>query len=148
VRVKGMGKVIEWSMRDENLHSESIIKLFRTYIKENRKIWDDELKREIYDIAEKMVEAEDAFVDLAFEMGPVQGLTKEDVKTYVRYMADKRLIALGMKGIFKQKTHPLPWIDTLAGATKTNFFESRETGYSKGVTTGSWDSAFEEVFGK
>jgi ribonucleoside-diphosphate reductase beta chain len=145
-KMNGMGKVIEWSMRDENLHSEGITWLFRTYVKENRGIWDDSLKREIYAIAERMVETEDAFIDLAFEMGGIEGLTPEDVKTYVRYMADKRLIGLGMKGIFKQKTHPLGWIDVLTGATKSNFFESRETGYSKGVTKGTWDQAFAEVF--
>lgn len=145
-KMNGMGKVIEWSMRDENLHSEGITKLFRTYIKENKEIWDDELKREIYAIAERMVETEDAFIDLAFEMGGIEGLTPEDVKLYVRYMADKRLIGLGMKGIFKQKTHPLTWIDALVGTTKSNFFESRETGYSKGATKGTWEDAFNEVF--
>jgi len=146
-KMKGMGKIIEFSMKDENLHAESITMLFRTFIQENPSIWTDRLKSEIYGIAERMVECEDAFVDLAFEMGGIEGLTPEEVKAYVRYMADKRLIGLGMKNIFKQKTHPLPWIDALVGLTKSNFFETRETGYSKGLTSGTWEEAFAEVFG-
>lgn len=137
-KMKGMGQIIAWSQVDESLHTESMTKLFREFIKENKHIWNDELKSELYTIAEHMVKLEDAFIDLAFGLSEMQGLTKEDVKQYIRYIADRRLIALGLKGIYKVKQNPLPWVDGLLGATHSNFFEQRVTDYAKGALTGSW----------
>ena len=144
-KMKGMGQIITWSIVDETQHTEGMIKLFRTYIEENREIWNDDLKGRIYTIAEKMVQLEDKFIDLAFELGPMENLTKEDVKEYIRYITDRRLISLGMKGIFKRKRNPLPWVEEMINApTHTNFFENRVTDYSKGALSGKWD----DVWGK
>lgn len=141
--MKGMGQIITWSIVDETMHCEAMIKLFRTYVEENKDIWNDELKSQIYSIAEKMVELEDKFIDLAFSMGPMKELTSEDVKKYIRYIADRRLIGLGMKGIFKVKKNPLPWVEEMINApTHTNFFENRATDYAKGALTGSWEDVW------
>ena len=143
--MKGMGQVITWSIVDETMHAENMIKLFRTYIEENKEIWNDDLKGKIYSIAEKMVELEDKFIDLAFSMGEMKNLTSEEVKKYIRYIADRRLISLGLKGIFKVKRNPLPWVESMVNApTHTNFFEQRVTDYAKGSLSGSW----EEVWAK
>lgn len=144
-KMKGMGQIVTWSIVDETIHAESMMKLFKTYIKENSEIWNDELKSEIYTIAERMVELEDKFIDLSFEMGAMEGLSSDDVKQYIRYIADRRLIGLGMKGIFKVKRNPLPWVETMINApTHTNFFENRATDYARGALSGSW----EEVWAK
>jgi ribonucleoside-diphosphate reductase beta chain len=144
-KMRGMGQIVTWSIVDETQHAESMIKLFRTYIEENREIWNDELKSKIYTIADKMVELEDKFIDLAFEMGEMENLKAEDVKEYIRYIADRRLISLGMKGIFKRKKNPLPWVEEMINApTHTNFFENRATDYAKGALSGKWD----DVWGK
>jgi ribonucleoside-diphosphate reductase beta chain len=138
-KMKGMGQIITWSIVDETQHCESMIKLFRTYIEENKEIWNDTLKEKIYTIAEKMVELEEKFIDLAFKMGDMENLTSEDVKKYIRYIADRRLISLGLKGIFKVKKNPLPWVEEMINApTHTNFFENRATDYAKGALTGNW----------
>ena len=122
-----------------------MIKLLRSYIQENNEIWNDDLKGKIYSIAERMVELEDKFIDLAFAMGAIEGLTADEVKEYIRYIADRRLISLGMKGIFKRKKNPLPWVETMINApTHTNFFENRATDYAKGALSGRWD----DVWGK
>ena len=106
---------------------------------ENPEIWNDELKSSIYTIAERMVELEDKFIDLAFGVNEMEGLTKEEVKKYIRYIADRRLIGLGMKGIFKVKRNPLPWVEEMINApTHTNFFENRATDYAKGAVQGNW----------
>jgi ribonucleoside-diphosphate reductase beta chain len=144
-KMKGMGQIVTWSIVDETQHAESMIKLFRTYIEENREIWTDELKSRIYTIAERMVQLEDKFIDLSFGMNEMEGLTKEDVKQYIRYIADRRLISLGMKGIFKVKKNPLPWVEEMINAPiHGNFFENRVTDYAKGALTGKWD----DVWGK
>jgi ribonucleoside-diphosphate reductase beta chain len=121
------------------MHAESMIKLFRQYIEENIDLWNDELKSQIYTIAERMVELEDKFIDLAFAMGPMEGLNPEEVKRYIRYIADRRLISLGMKGIFKVKKNPLLWVEEMINApTHTNFFENRATDYARGALSGDW----------
>ena len=138
-KMKGMGQIVTWSIVDETQHTETMIKLFRTYINENNEIWNDELKGRLYTIAENMVKLEDKFIDLAFEMGPMEELTPEDVKKYIRYIADRRLISLGLKGIFKVKRNPLPWVEEMINApTHTNFFENRATDYAKGALSGDW----------
>lgn len=141
--MKGMGQILAWSIKDETLHCESMIKLFRTYIEENREIWGDKLKSEIYSIAEKMVEIEDRFIDLSFSMGDMKDLTPAEVKKYIRYIADRRLISLGLKGVFKVKRNPLPWVEQMLNApAMSNFFETKPTDYSKGALSGSWDGVW------
>jgi ribonucleoside-diphosphate reductase beta chain len=142
-RMKGMGQIVTWSIVDETIHAESMIKVFRTYVQENNEIWNDELKERIYSIAEKMVALEDKFIDLSFSMGPMQDLTSDEVKKYIRYIADRRLIALGLKGIFKVKKNPLPWVEGMINApTHTNFFENRSTDYAKGALSGTWEDVW------
>ncbi len=143
--MKGMGQIVTWSIVDETMHAENMIKLFRTYIEENKEVWNDDLKSRIYTIAEKMVELEDKFIDLAFGMGPMENLDAEDVKRYIRYIADRRLISLGLKGIFKVKKNPLPWVEEMINSPiHGNFFENRVTDYAKGALTGTWG----DIWGK
>jgi len=144
-KMKGMGQIVTWSIVDETQHTEGMIKLFRSYIEENKDIWNDSLKSKIYTIAEKMVELEDKFIDLSFATGAIEGLTSDEVKEYIRYIADRRLISMGMRGIFKRKVNPLPWVEEMINApTHTNFFENRATDYAKGSLSGTWD----KVWGK
>ena len=141
--MKGMGQIVTWSIVDETQHAESMIKLFRTYIEENRNLWNDTLKSQIYTIAEKMVELEDKFIDLAFGLGDMPDLTASDVKHYIRYISDRRLISLGLRGIFKVKKNPLPWVETIINApTHTNFFKNRATDYAKGALKGTWEDVW------
>ena len=142
-KMKGMGQIVTWSIVDETMHAENMIKLFKEYIKENPEIWNDELKSRIYTIAEKMVMLEDKFIDLAFELGAMADLNAEDVKQYIRYITDRRLISLGLKGIMKVKKNPLPWVEEMINAPiHGNFFENRVTDYAKGATTGTWDDVW------
>jgi len=144
-KMKGMGQIITWSIVDETMHAEGMIKLFRRLLEEDRSLWNDKTKGEIYSIATKMVELEDQFVDLAFQMGPMENLTADEVKTYIRYIADRRLISMGMKGIFKVKKNPLLWVESMINApTHTNFFENRVTDYAKGTLTGSWENVWQQ----
>jgi ribonucleoside-diphosphate reductase beta chain len=141
-KMKGMGQIVTWSIRDESLHVEYMIKLFRTFIEENPEIWTDDFKKELYTICRTMVELEDAFIDFAFEMGGIEGLTSDEVKQYIRYIADRRLLQLGLKPNYMQKVNPLPWLEALLGNVEhANFFETRSTEYSKAVITG-WDNVW------
>jgi len=138
-KMNGMGQIITWSIRDESLHVDSMIKLFRAFIQEHPRVWTKQVKEEIYEIAQKMVFLEDKFIDLAFEMGGVEGLTPKEVKEYIRYITDRRLIQLGLKGHYNQRTNPIPWLEWMLNAPEhTNFFENKSTEYAKGAMKGSW----------
>jgi ribonucleoside-diphosphate reductase beta chain len=76
-KMKGMGQIVTWSVRDETLHCNSMVKLFRTFIQENPEIWTEELQREIYVACSTIVDHEDAFIDLAFELGGIEGMTAD-----------------------------------------------------------------------
>jgi ribonucleoside-diphosphate reductase beta chain len=142
-KLKGMGQIVSWSVRDETLHCLSIIKLFKTFIAENPDIWTEDFKRELYLICATIVDHEDAFIDLAFEMGPVQGLDAKDVKSYIRFIADRRLMQLGLNPLFHVSKNPLTWLDDMLNAVEhANFFENRATEYSRASTLGSWEDAF------
>ena len=142
-KMKGMGQIVTWSVRDETLHCNSMIRLFRDFIKEEPQIWNDKLKNEIYEACKTIVHHEDAFIDLAFQMGPMQGLTAEEVKQYIRFIGNRRLEQLGLNPIYDVKKNPLTWLDTmLNGVEHMNFFEGRATEYSKASTKGTWGEVF------
>jgi len=144
-KLKGFGKINEWSIRDENLHAQGMAKLFKTYCNENPRIVNDEFKKKIYSMVRTAVLLEDKFIERAFDFGEMEGLTIEEMKMYIRYMADRRLIQLGMKGNYKVKENPLSWLDFILNAPDhTNFFENRVTEYSVGGLTGKFSYDFIE----
>ena len=147
-RMKGMGQIVTWSVRDETLHTESAIKLFKTFIDENPEVWNDKVKAEITNACSKVIEHEDAFIELAFELGGVKGMEADEVKQYIRYIADRRLSQLGLPHLYNIEKNPLPWMDEMLNAVEhTNFFEGRSTEYSRAATTGSWSDTFDTAFG-
>jgi ribonucleoside-diphosphate reductase beta chain len=145
-KMKGMGQIVTYSIRDESMHVEAMTKLFREFIQENIEIWTDDFKAELYQICREMVELEDKFLDLVFEMGDLPGLTKKDMYAYNRYIADRRLLQLGLKTNYDQKENPLGWIDEVMGVEHQNFFEGRATTYMKAGLRGKQDNVtFTEI---
>jgi len=143
-KMKGMGQIVTWSVRDETLHTNSAIRLFHTFVSENPHVWTDDLRRDLSVACATIVDHEDAFIDLAFEMGGVEGLTADEVKAYIRYIADRRLMQLGLSAMYEIGVNPLPWLDEiLNGVEHTNFFENRATEYSRASTRGTWEEAFD-----
>lgn len=148
-KMKGMGQIVSWSVRDESLHCEGIINLYHEWAKETGAVTKT-VADDIIDVAKTMVGLEDRFVDLAFGLGTIEGMSATDIQSYIRYIADWRLTQLqltpvygyfeGSKGDYKQtKSHPLPWLTAmLNGVEHANFFEARATEYSKGATRGTW----------
>ena len=131
------------SVTGNTMHVEGISKLFKAFCKEHPRIVDDEFKKEIYDLARNTVKLEDKFIQLAYKLGEIEGLSMDELKTYIRYITDRRLLQLGMKPNFKVKENPLPWLEwVLNGADHTNFFENRVTEYEVAGLTGSWQEAY------
>ena len=130
-KMKGMGQIITYSIRDESMHVEAMTKLFREFMQENIDLWTDDFKAEIYQACREMVDLEDRFLDLVFEQGDIPGLTKKEMQEYIRYIADRRLLQLGLKPNYEVKDNPLNWLDDVLGVEHQNFFEGRATTYMK-----------------
>ena len=142
-KMKGMGQIVTWSARDETLHTNSIIKLFHTFLDENPDVKREQLAKDLYKACDTVILHEDAFIDRAFELGGVEGLEPEDVKKYIRYIADNRLAQLKMAPIYNIGKNPLPYMDDMLNSLEhTNFFENRATEYSRAATQGTWEEAF------
>lgn len=138
-KMPGMCTVVEWSVRDESQHAEGMAKLFREFCEEHPRIVNDDFKKDIYEMFRQAVKLEDKVIDLAYEMGALEGLTAGEVKQYIRYLADRRLIQLGLKPNWKVKDNPLPWMEELIGGSSiSNFFEKRVTDYNAQGMTGTW----------
>lgn len=137
-KMTGMCKITEWSLRDESQHVEGGAELFKQYCKENRDIVTDELKTQVYDMYRQAVALEDVFIESVFKLGDTEGLTEKEMKEYIRYVADRRLIQLGMKPNFGIKTNPLPWLDWVLAEGHTNFFEQRVSEYNVAGLQGQW----------
>ena len=144
-KMKGMCEIVEWSIRDETLHVEAMTKLFRTYLEENPNLVTDNLKSYIYTNFEQAVILENALIDLIYPKqvtsNSLTNLKNSDVKLYVKYLADRRLLQLGLKPIFKQKNNPLPWLDWIvSGDSFKNFFEGTVTDYNASGMIGDFDA--------
>jgi ribonucleoside-diphosphate reductase beta chain len=137
-KMKGMGQIVSWSVRDESLHCEGIVKLYHAFNAETGAVT-KAVADDIVQCCETVVTMEDAFIDLAFEAGEVQGMTPADIKAYIRFIADWRLRQLKLPELYGVKENPLPWLQSmLSGVEHANFFEARSTEYSKAATKGSW----------
>lgn len=137
-KLKGVGQIIAFSIKDESLHSDAGCWLFRTLVEENPELMDDTLKETILDAARLTIELEDNFIDKAFEFGEVEGLTVADMKNFIRFRANTKLNDLGLKKLWKNidkdSIERMQWFDVLsAGVNHSDFFASRVTDYSKGT---------------
>ena len=139
-KMKGMGQIVSYSIKDESLHVEAMTRLFREFIQENIEIWTDDFKKEIYQSCREMVALEQKFLDLAFECGDIRGLSRQDMSEYVKYIADRRLLQLGLKPNYGVKDNPLDWLDDVLGVEHQNFFEGRATSYMMAGLRGRQES--------
>lgn len=137
-KLKGVGQIIAFSIKDESLHSDAGCWLFRTLVDEFPEIMTDTLKKDIYDAARLTVELEDNFIDKAFEHGPIEGITTSDLKAFIRFRTNTKLSDLGLKRIWKnidkQALERMSWFDIMsAGVAHADFFAVRVSDYAKGA---------------
>ena len=146
-KLKGVGQIVEWSVRDESLHSEAGCWLFRTLMEEQPKFKTKKLVKEIEEAAHLAVKLEFDFIDKVFEMGNLENLTKDELKNFIKHRVNTKMGDLGLEPIIpaadidKGALKTMKWFDAvIAGKQHTDFFASRVTNYSKGHL--DWSSAF------
>ena len=146
-KLKGVGQIVEWSVRDESLHSNAGCWLFRTLMEEHPEFKTKKLVKEIEEAAELAMKLEFDFIDKVFELGDLENLTKDELKNFIKHRINTKMKDLGLQPIVpsadidKGALKTMKWFDAvIAGKQHTDFFASRVTNYSKGHI--DWGSAF------
>lgn len=139
--MKGTGQIVEWSVRDESLHSKAGCWLFRTLMQENPELDNPMMTIDIYEACEISVGLEFDFIDKAFEMGEIEGLNKAQLKNFIKERANQKLIELGYNPLYNDidpnLLKSMEWFGHLtSGKTHQDFFAGRVTDYSK--STADW----------
>jgi len=134
--MKGTAQIVEWSVRDESLHSKAGCWLFRTLLQEQSEIDTPELREKITEACQLSVQLEFDFIDKAFEMGNVEGLNVEQLQNFIKARANEKMVELGYNVIYNDidpnLLKQMEWFGHLtSGKTHTDFFASRVTNYSK-----------------
>lgn len=142
--MNGLGTLTSFIFRDEDLHCFSMIQVFKAILEKYPEALNKDLVDFIGSSAAEAVRLEDHFLDLAFAQGDVVNLTKDQLKQYIRYVADKRLSDLGLLPMYFVKENPVDWVDDIVGPEHTNFFECRPTAYSKINLSGDWETTWSE----
>tara|TARA_R110000737_G_scaffold13085_1_gene29060 strand:- start:699 stop:1685 length:987 start_codon:yes stop_codon:yes gene_type:complete len=142
-KLKGVGQIVEWSIRDESMHSDAGCWLFRTLMEENPEINTPELKSQVEEAARLSLKLELDFIDKVYEMGDLEGCTKYDLTSFIKHRVNTKMSDLGynpiVNDIDKEAVQRMSWFDNLsAGKQHTDFFANRVTNYSKGVQ--DWDA--------
>lgn len=136
----GTNQVNEWSLRDEEKHVEGNIMAFKDIYNSLTEAEKSELDDFVRDITIQYVDAEHAFIDMVFAMGDQENMTKGDMKSYIMYLADFRLVSMGKSAIYGVKDNPLEWMSwMLSGRNHMNFFEGRVTAYDHSGLRGEID---------
>jgi ribonucleoside-diphosphate reductase beta chain len=139
--MKGTGQIVEYSVRDESLHSKAGCWLFRTMMEEMPELNDSEMEDAIYEACEISVKLEFDFIDAAFEMGDVEGLNQDQLKNFIKERANQKLIELGFPPLYNDidpnLLKSMEWFGHLtSGKSHTDFFAQRVTDYTK--STADW----------
>ena len=147
--LKGLGKIVNYSILDESEHSRAGCLLFKTFAEEYN-LYNMHLKKAVYDAARMSVALEDSYLDKVFELGDIPGISKHQVKQFIRARANQKLNEVGLKTNWKNLDQPA--IDEIdlwftiesAGERDTDFFAGRVTGgYAKGNK--NWDLMWDNV---
>ncbi len=141
-KLLGMTDINLWSIRDESIHVEGLASIFTTLCQEHPDIITTSFKKKIYEKARTVVNLEDGFIDTAFKVGGIEGITSTEVKQYIRAVTDYRMQQLGFKEQFHEK-NPFEWLDWLTSSnTVENFFETNTVSYSKNSMVGDYAGGY------
>jgi len=143
-KLKGVGQIVEWSIRDESMHSEAGCWLFRTLVNEHPEVKTPELEAAINEAALLSLKLELDFINKVYELGDLEGCNKYDLEHFIKNRVNTKLSDLGYRPIISDvditAVDRMKWFDHLsAGKQHTDFFANRVTNYSKGHM--EWDAA-------
>lgn len=136
-KMKSVGKVIQATAREEQLHTLFGVEIIK-YIREENPTWfDEEMEQKIRRNIRKAIKAEEAVIEWIFEVGEPDYLSKEQVLEYLKFRANNSLELLGYAPeyeINKELRKASKFIDVmLKSSVDIDFFDDRATDYQKGI---------------
>lgn len=137
----GLAAGTNWVFRDESAHMSFALDVVKTVRKEEPLLFDAELDRSIATMLDEAVECEMQFAQDILS-GGVAGLSIADMRQYLEYIADQRLVMLGMQKVYGAK-NPFSFMDLQDVQELANFFERRVSAYQVAV---AGDVSFNEAF--
>ncbi len=131
-KMLGSADMIRFIQRDELTHLALFQNMIKSTKRERPELFTPELISEVYDMFRDAVDLEVKWGQYITD-GQILGLTNDIIEQYIKYLADDRLVAVGMDKLYNVE-NPIKWVDTFSkfNDQKTNFFESNNTNYSKG----------------
>ncbi|MBX9401872.1 ribonucleotide-diphosphate reductase subunit beta [Lysobacter sp. BMK333-48F3] len=139
--LNGLASGTNWVFRDESCHMAFAFEVIRTAREEEPDLFDADLRAQVVKMFEEAVECECLFAQDVLS-GGVVGLSLKDMRQYLQYCADQRMVQLGMPKHFGA-SNPFAFMDLQDVQEVTNFFERRVSAYQVGV---QGEVAFDEAF--
>jgi ribonucleoside-diphosphate reductase beta chain len=137
-KMTGAAEQYQYILRDESMHCNFGIDLINQLKLENPGLWTPEFKAEIKALFLKAVELEYRYAEDTMPRG-VLGMNASMFKGYLRYIANRRAVQIGLETLFPNEENPFPWMSEMIDLKKErNFFETRVIEYQSGGAL-SWD---------
>jgi ribonucleoside-diphosphate reductase beta chain len=128
--MSGTGTVISLINRDEYLHKSNCINILKILMKEDSEGFvdmRDEIKDAIFVTFKQMADQEFSWIEYLLGDGELPGLTKEGLRTYVKYLTNRSIMELGFKeNIFKETQNPFPWVNSYQSSSKSTQIAPQE----------------------
>jgi len=137
-KMTGAAEQYQYILRDESMHVNFGIDVINTIKMENPQLWTPEFREEIKALFIEAVDLEYRYAEDTMPRG-VLGLNAPMFKGYLRFIANRRAVQIGLEPLFPNEENPFPWMSEMIDLKKErNFFETRVTEYQTGGTL-SWD---------
>jgi ribonucleoside-diphosphate reductase beta chain len=131
-KMMGAAEQYQYILRDESMHCNFGIDLINTIKMENPLLWTPAFRDEIKTLFLKAVDLEYAYAEDTMPRG-VLGLNATMFKGYLRFIANRRAVQIGLEPLFPSEENPFPWMSEMIDLKKErNFFETRVTEYQTG----------------
>ncbi len=137
----GLAGGTNWVFRDESAHMAFAFKVVDQVRVEEPDLFDDELKLQIIAMMNEAITCEVQFAEDVLS-GGVAGLSALEMRQYLEFVADQRLVMLGIPKQYNSK-NPFGFMDLQDVQELANFFERRVSAYQVSVTG---DVAFDVSF--
>ncbi len=127
----GLAGGTNWVFRDESAHMAFALEVIGTVRREEPELFDGEMTLQVIEMLEEAIECEMAFAEDILS-GGVAGLSVSDMRQYLEFVADQRMIMLGINPRYGSK-NPFSFMELQDVQELANFFERRVSAYQVGV---------------
>ena len=128
----GLAGGTNWVFRDESAHMAFAFEVVETVRREEPELFDASFERDVSAMMQEAIDCEAAFAEDLLA-GGIAGMSVQEVRQYLEYIADQRLTTLGLPKRYGSK-NPFPFMDLQDVQELANFFERRVSAYQVGVT--------------